>query len=54
MQAADPVMREVHDEALGFQAALDRGGQPPLVLYDKHAHGYSVAYDPVCPNQALS
>jgi hypothetical protein len=35
-------VRQVDDEPLGLQAALDRGGQPPLVLYDKHAHGYSV------------
>jgi hypothetical protein len=36
-------MRKVHGEALCLKATLDCGGEPPLVLYDKHPHGYSVA-----------
>jgi hypothetical protein len=36
-------MREADHEALGLQTAFDRGGQPSFVLYDKHAHEYSVA-----------
>jgi outer membrane lipoprotein-sorting protein len=47
-------MREVNGEALGLKAPLDRGGEPPLVFYDKHPHGYSVAQKPVCGGLALS
>ena len=40
MQPGHPVVGEVHDESLSFEASLHGGGQPPLVLHYKHPHGY--------------
>ena len=42
VQPADPVKRDIDREPRRLKAALHRGGQPPLVLHDKHAHGSSV------------
>src|SRR5580704_5567758 len=54
VQAGDAVAGDIDGEPRSLEAALDRGGQPPLVLNDKHSHGYSVPQSRSCPYHALS
>jgi hypothetical protein len=54
MQPGHPVVGEVHDESLSFEASLHGGGQPPLVLYDKYPHTYSLTETGTCDSLPLS
>ena len=38
------VVGDVHVDALGAQPALDRAGEPHLVVHDQHAHAPSLPY----------